>query len=160
MQASVQVSDRVSGAVLVALGFAAIIGGWQQPAMPGQDIGPAVFPIVVGVGLALCGAAIAFGIGRSFEEEEREISGAPPRSRFYGLRALLPPLVLLFYVLVVESLGFLPTAAIVILVTSLALGASARLAIPLALIAPFGVHLVFYKLLRVPLPAGILPAPW
>jgi putative tricarboxylic transport membrane protein len=155
-----QVSDRLSGAAIVALGFAAVAGGWQQPAMPGQDIGPAVFPIVVGCGLALCGAAIAFGIGRSFEEEERIISGAAPRSRWYGLRALLPPLLLLGYVFVVESLGFLPTAAIVLLVTSLALGASLRLALPLALIAPFGVHLVFYKLLRVPLPAGVLPAPW
>lgn len=155
-----QVSDRISGATLVALGFAAVMGGWQQPAMPGQDVGPAVFPMVVGSGLVLCGAAIAFGIGRSFEEEEKLVSGAPSRGALWGLRALLPPLLLLFYVLVVESLGFLPTAAIVILATSLALGAAARLAIPVALIAPFAVHLVFYKLLRVPLPAGILPAPW
>ncbi len=154
------VSDRLSGAFVVALGFVTIVGGWMQPPMPGQEIGPSVFPIVVGVGLAICGACIALGIGHSFEEEEHEISGAPPRSRFYGLRALLPPLVLLFYVLVVEDLGFLPTAALVIGTVSFALGARARLAIPLALIAPFAVHLVFYKLLRVPLPAGILPAPW
>lgn len=155
-----QVSDRLSGALLVALGFASVAGGWQQPAMPGQDVGPSVFPIVVGMGLAICGACIAFGIGHSFEEPEHEISGAPPRSRFYGLRVLLPPLVLLFYVFAVETVGFLLTAAVVILVTSLALGARARLAVPLALIAPLGVHLVFYKLLRVPLPEGLLVAPW
>jgi putative tricarboxylic transport membrane protein len=34
------------------------------------------------------------------------------------------------------------------------------LAVPLAIAAPLLVHLVFYKLLRVPLPAGLLPAPW
>jgi osmoprotectant transport system permease protein len=34
------------------------------------------------------------------------------------------------------------------------------LAVPLALLAPVFVHLAFYKLLRVPLPAGVLPAPW
>ncbi len=46
------------------------------------------------------------------------------------------------------------------LATALALGARLKLAIPLALIAPVGVHLVFYKLLRVPLPDGLLPMPW
>ena len=154
------VSDRLSGALVVALGFITIIGGWLQPPMPGQDVGPSVFPIVVGVGLAICGACIALGIGHSFEEPEHEISGAPPRSRYYGLRAILPPLVLLFYVFAVETLGFLLTAAVVVLVVSVALGARPKLAIPLALIAPLGVHLVFYKLLRVPLPEGLLAAPW
>jgi putative tricarboxylic transport membrane protein len=47
-----------------------------------------------------------------------------------------------------------------ILVASLAFGARPRLAIPLALLAPLLVHLAFYKLLRVPLPAGLVPLPW
>jgi putative tricarboxylic transport membrane protein len=42
----------------------------------------------------------------------------------------------------------------------LALGARLRLAIPLAIGAPLFVHLVFSKLLRVPLPPGLVPAPW
>ncbi len=155
-----QLSDRMSGTLLIALGAASVVGGSGQPAVHGQDVGPAVFPMVVGGGLVLCGALIAFGIGQSFEVEEKDISGAPPRGRLYGLRALLPPLLLLFYVLAVERLGFLPTAAVVVLATSLALGATLRIAVPLALLAPLGVHLVFYKLLRVPLPDGILPAPW
>ena len=49
----------------------------------------------------------------------------------------------------------LPTAAILIFVSSLALGARLKLAIPLAVLAPIVVHLLFYKLLRVPLPAGL-----
>jgi putative tricarboxylic transport membrane protein len=32
--------------------------------------------------------------------------------------------------------------------------------VPIAAIAPVLVHLAFYKLLRVPLPAGLLPMPW
>jgi putative tricarboxylic transport membrane protein len=40
------------------------------------------------------------------------------------------------------------------------LGARLKLAVPVALLAPVGVHLVFYKLLRVPLPDGLLPMPW
>ena len=47
-----------------------------------------------------------------------------------------------------------------VLVAGFALGARPRLAVAMALIAPPLVHLAFYKLLRVPLPEGILPAPW
>ena len=62
--------------------------------------------------------------------------------------------------LVVDRLGFLPTAAAMVLATALTFGARWRLAVSLAVLAPLLVHLVFYKLLRVPLPAGLLPAPW
>ena len=48
----------------------------------------------------------------------------------------------------------------IVLVASLALGARLRLAIPLAIGAPLFVNLVFLKLLRVPLPSGLLPMPW
>ena len=47
-----------------------------------------------------------------------------------------------------------------VLITSLALGARLRLAIPMAIGAPLFVNLVFSKLLRVPLPSGLLPLPW
>lgn len=152
-----RLSDRVSGGVLVLLGAAAAYSGSRLPAVPGQDVGPAAFPMLVGGGLVLCGALIALGIGRGFEAPEEDAAGAP---RFGGLRALLPPSLLVFYVLVVDRLGFLPTAAAVVLAAALAFGARWRLAVPLAVLAPLLVHLVFYKLLRVPLPAGLLPAPW
>jgi putative tricarboxylic transport membrane protein len=80
--------------------------------------------------------------------------------RYAPLAALVPPALLIFYVLAVDSLGFLPTAAIMVLACALALGASWRLALGLALLAPPAVHLAFYKLLRVPLPDGLLTAPW
>jgi putative tricarboxylic transport membrane protein len=162
----VQLSDRVTGAVLIALGGTAAIFGARLPAVPGQDVGPAAFPMLIGGGLALCGSLIAFGIGHSFEVPEEGDDPAPPGSLHLGplhlgrLRPLIPTALLFFYVLAVERLGFLPTAAVVVLLAAIALGARLRLAIPLAIIAPLCVHLAFYKLLRVPLPAGILPAPW
>ena len=155
-------SDRVTGLFLAVLGALAFWGGSRLPAVPGQDVGPAAFPMVIGAGLVVCGMLIAVGIGRSFEASEPE--EAPPSrgltARIGPLAAFLPPALLIFYVLVAERLGFLPTAAIMLLVAGRALGASWRLALGVALIGPPCVHLVFYKLLRVPLPAGILPAPW
>jgi putative tricarboxylic transport membrane protein len=140
--------------------------------VPGQQIGPNVFPMVIGVGLAICGLMIAFGIGHTFEEEaEADLAAhssvaeaeAIERTRhgpLYGLRVLIPPALLLFYVYAVDALGFMLTAGAMILVAALAFGAKLRLAVPLAIIAPIGVHLVFAKLLRVPLPPGLLPMPW
>ena len=156
-----QLSDRVTGAFLVGLGGVAAWAGSRLPAVPGQDVGPAAFPMVIGTGLAVCGALIAFGIGRSFEAEEAaETPSQAQRWRPGALRALVPPALLLFYVLAVDRLGFLPTAAAMVLAAALAFGARLRLALPLAVVAPVLVHLVFHKLLRVPLPAGLLPVPW
>jgi len=158
-------SDRVTGGFLVLLGALAFWGGSRLPAVPGQDVGPAVFPMVVGGGLVLCGALILLGIGQSFEEAEEEPAEAHEGlarrlGRWRSLAAFVPPALLLFYMLVSEPLGFLPTAFVMVLLSALALGASLRLGLAMALCAPPVVHLVFYKLLRVPLPAGILPAPW
>ena len=48
--------DRVTGLFLVGLGAAAAYGGWLLPPVPGQPVGPNVFPLVIGSGLALCGS--------------------------------------------------------------------------------------------------------
>jgi putative tricarboxylic transport membrane protein len=168
-----RLSDRVTGLFMVALGGLAAYGGSRLPPVPGQQIGPNVFPLVVGIGLAICGGMIAFGVGRHYEEEAEadlaKITGPianstgeanEPLAWWRGLKALVPPALLLFYVVAVDRLGFLPTAAVMVLITSLALGARLRLAIPMAIGAPLFVNLVFLKLLRVPLPSGLLPLPW
>ena len=159
--------DQFTGTFLVGLGSLSAYGGWLLPPVPGQPVGPNVFPLVIGIGLAICGLMIALGVGHSFEEEEELIPLEPgqeaavtKRGKFYGLRALFPPLLLLFYVLAVDRIGFILTAATIVFVTATALGARLKLALPLALLAPIGIHLIFYKLLRVPLPAGLIPMPW
>lgn len=166
-----RLSDRVTGLATFALGAAAAYAGSRLPPVPGQQIGPNVFPLVIGIGLCLCGLAIAFGIGHRFEEEAEadlaahsdlpgEAEIARSHGPLFGLRALIPPALLVAYALVVDRLGFYLTAAPMILVTALAFGARPRLAVPVALGAPVVIHLVFYKLLRVPLPAGLVPMPW
>jgi putative tricarboxylic transport membrane protein len=163
-------SDRVTGLFLVGLGGVAAYAGSRLPPVPGQQIGPEVFPVVVGLALVLCGALIAAGIGRRYEDEaeaelarvapEIEEADKPASSRWHGLRALIPPALLVFYVQAVDRIGFLPTAAVIVFVSSIALGARLRLAMPLAILAPLAINLLFLKLLRVPLPSGLLPLPW
>lgn len=171
-----RISDRHSGLFLVALGSIAAYAGSRLPPVPGQQIGPNVFPLVVGIGLAICGLMIAFGIGHSFEDEadaelkahsapqhgDEPVAPPPPlaRTRLGGLVALLPPGLLLFYYYASEKLGFVPTAFLIVLAMAKALGAGWKLALPLALVVPVVVHFLFAKLLRVPLPFGYLPMPW
>ncbi len=164
-----RLSNKITGTFLVVLGAAAAYGGSRLPPVPGQQVGPNVFPMVVGIGLVLCGAMIAFGVGQRFEEEaeaelaahtNHEVVAAAHTSALWQTRVLIPPALLLFYVFSVERIGFILTAAIMVLILAMALGARLKLAIPLALLAPIAVHLIFAKLLRVPLAPGLLPMPW
>lgn len=166
-----RLSDRVTGLFTFGLGAVAAYAGSRLPPVPGQQVGPNVFPLVIGIGLSLCGLGIAFGIGHSFEAEAEadlaahsdaptELEAAAAHGPLYGLRILIAPALLVFYALAVDVLGFFVTAAIMALTAALVFGARPRLAVPVALVAPVAIHLVFYKLLRVPLPAGLVPMPW
>jgi putative tricarboxylic transport membrane protein len=166
-----RLSDRLTGLFVFGLGAVAAYAGSRLPPVPGQKVGPSAFPFVIGIGLCLCGLMIALRVGHSFEEEaEADLaahSDLPTEEQvlaahgpFYQLRVLVPPALLVFYALAADRLGFYVTAVIMILTAAFAFGARPRLAVPVALIAPVLVHLVFYKLLRVPLPAGLVAMPW
>ena len=171
-----KVSDRVTGAILVALGAASYYGGSLLPPVPGQQVGPNVFPMVIGAALVVCGVLIIAGVGRTFEEEEKIVTSAtgevadsdalePPRGPVEtflrgGWKVLVPPAALFFYYFASERLGFWITAMLMVFALAWSQGAKIRHAVALAIVAPALVHLTFYKLLRVPLPEGLLKFPW
>lgn len=159
-------SDRVTGLLLVFLGLASFWGASYLPPVPGQQVGPSVFPMVVGAGLMLLGALIALHVGRSFEAEaEAEVEAhlaADPEARAaaeadaaYAQRrrflVYLPPGLLVFYYLFSERIGFFPTAAVMIAVLAYAFDARRLYILPLAIFGALFVQTVFVKLLRVPL---------
>jgi putative tricarboxylic transport membrane protein len=165
-----RLSNQVTGSLVALLGAATIYDASRLPPMPGQQVGPAIFPIVIGGGLVLSGLLVLARVGQRLEDEAEaelaahsdEVVAAAPESgsRLYPLRVLIPPALLLFYAVAAEPLGFVPTAAIIVFAAAAALGARVKLAVPLALLAPVVVHLLFGKLLRVALPPGLLPMPW
>ena len=163
-----KISDQTSGIMLALLGAASFWGGSRLPPMPGQQVGPSVFPMVIGAGLVLLGVMIAMRWGQSFEDAaEAELAQHSERDleaeRYAEARrwlVLLPPGLLIFYYLISEHLGFVPTAALMIASLAFALGANRRHIIPVAIIGSIVVQLVFVKLLRVPLPPGLMPMPW
>ena len=162
--------------MLIVLGALAYYGGSLLPPVPGQQVGPDVFPMVVGGALVACGILIMLGIGRTFEEDEKivtseagdvaDVALAQPELGLVGgflqggWKVLTPPAALFFYYFASEKLGFWITATVMIWVLALTQGAKPKWAVVLAVVAPAFVHLVFYKLLRVPLPIGFLQFPW
>jgi len=122
--------------------------------MPGQKFGPAWFPGLIAVGLAICGAALVTkGARRSapwiaFPEWMQR---AQSRAAVIGVLAGL-----LFYILAADTLGFHITAIAIVALWVRILGASWRATIAVGVLAPIVLHLAFYKLLRVPLPWGLL----
>jgi putative tricarboxylic transport membrane protein len=171
-----KVSDQITGLILVILGGSVYWGGSKLPPVPGQQVGPDVFPMVIGVALVICGLLIAFGVGRTFEEDEKIVldeSGnvvetqalLKPQSRLEiflggGWKVLVPPAALFFYYFASEKLGFWITASLMIFALAKSMGANLRATLALSLVAPAVVHLIFFKLLRVPLPLGFLKFPW
>jgi len=122
--------------------------------MPGQRFGPAWFPGLIAVGLIVCGALLAAQAIRN---------GAPWFALPAWMRSVRPVAGvtsviagLLFYVLAADALGFYLTALLILVVWMRVLGASWRTTLPVAVIATVVIHLAFYKLLRIPLPWGIL----
>jgi len=122
--------------------------------MPGQKFGPAWFPGLIAAGLAVCGALL---IGAGLREHTPWIAAPEwihsPRART-GIAALVGGLV--FYVLAADALGFHLTGIVLLTLWVRLLGASWRVTLPVAIIATLVIHFSFYKLLRVPLPWGVL----
>jgi putative tricarboxylic transport membrane protein len=122
--------------------------------MPGQKFGPAWFPGLIAIGLGVCGVLL---IGTGMRERAPWIS-SPEWIRSRRARAGVAALVggLVFYVLAADALGFHLTGIVLLALWIRLLGASWRVTLPVAIIATLLIHLSFYKLLRVPLPWGVL----
>jgi putative tricarboxylic transport membrane protein len=77
----------------------------------------------------------------------------------FALAILLGSVIL--YILAGTALGFLPTAFVILVAMMAVLRVPLKRNLLIALVATLAVHFMFYKLLRVPLPWGVLtPFAW
>jgi len=152
----VKVNDALSGAALVALGAIVLWHIRDFPKIPGQNYGAAWFPGWIAAGLIVCGALLI--AVRLRAAAPAPLIALPEWARRGRPVASVASVIagLVIYVVVVDTLGFHITAAALLLLWSRMLGASWRLAVPVSLAASIVIHLAFYKLLKVPLPWGLL----
>jgi putative tricarboxylic transport membrane protein len=149
----VKLSDSLSGLLVLLLGLAVIAHASTFPPMPGQAIGPALFPALVGAGLVLVGARLFWG-GRSTGRGWGAIDEDMRRPRM-ALNFAIVIASLVAYAVLVGRLGFFITAALLLGVLLRAFGVRPRPTLLLAALLPFALHYIFYSLLHVPLPWGV-----
>ncbi len=148
-------SDTVWGALLLALALAVLWNIQGFPRIPGQNIGPAAFPGLLALILAGCAVVL---IVRGVRERAPHVTpGLWLRSKHHVGNFVLTAGVLVFYILAAEKLGFIVCAVLILLAMFFKLGVKAKLAIPIAIVTAFVIHLIFYKGLRVSLPWGVMP---
>jgi putative tricarboxylic transport membrane protein len=154
-------NDAVIGAVLLALALAMMAYTRGFPPMPGQNYGPALFPVLIGIGLSVC-AVLLIGKGWRQRRQVPWLALDPwvrePR-RIGGVALMLAGI--LAYILLSDVLGFLITATALLGILLVFSGVRWQRAVPIAVLMSVFVHLSFYSLLRVPLPWGVLtPIAW
>jgi putative tricarboxylic transport membrane protein len=79
-------------------------------------------------------------------------AGSPRHAAAFGVLVAVN----LLYLLAVDRLGFVLTGFVYLGATMIALGVRPSRALPLAVGLTLAIHFCFYKLLRVPLPWGVL----
>jgi len=150
----VQRSDRWIGLALATLALAVLWTARDFPKVPGQKLGAAFLPMIIGAGLLLCALAL---IVRSFRASAyRTVNQPASKAReHFGSAAVISGTVLA-YIFLAERIGFLIIAPLCLLAVFLALRVRWPTALLWAIGGTLAVHLTFYKLLRVPLPWGPL----
>ena len=152
-------NDAITGGALLALALAVLVNVAGFPAIPGQQVGPAVFPGLVALLLAGCALLmIANGI-KAAQTQPWVQPGRWLRSPWHRRNFLVTAGSLLFYLLASETLGFLLCGVLILGAMFWALSVRRGLILPLAALITLTIHTVFYQGLRVPLPWGVLQ-PW
>lgn len=152
----VNVKDLIAGGALFALGAAMAIAARGFPTIGAMAYGPGLFPTIIACGLMVTGLAIAVeNLSGSYRSEaEPDGDGRP-----LPMLAILA--VIAFFALALDPLGFHIAAAVSLLISVRLFRGGWGTAVVLAVAGPIIFHFVFYSILRVPLPWGLLlPIAW
>ncbi|MEP7056872.1 MAG: tripartite tricarboxylate transporter TctB family protein [Caldimonas sp.] len=158
-------NDAVWGALLVLLGGTLLVHVRSFPSIPGQNVGPGMFPGLLGIGFAVCGVILFV---RGLRSRAARLAGSEWMSLpewAHSPRHVLGFAVLagvnVLYLVGVDRLGFVLTGTFYLAALMWVLQVRASRIVPLAIVLTLAIHFAFYKLLRVPLPWGLLqPVAW
>jgi putative tricarboxylic transport membrane protein len=155
-----RLNDAVWGVLLLVFSAVLLVHVQSFPRIPGQQVGPALFPGFLAVALAVCGALLVIrGLAtrRAWGERAEWVAFAEwTRSGKHVLAFVATIGVNVLYILAVDRLGFIPLGVIYLGVLFLVYGVPVKWIVPLAIVMTLGIHYAFYKLLKVPLPWGLL----
>jgi len=152
-----KIGDAILGALIALLGAVTLWHVQSFPLIPGQKFGASLFPGVVAAGLVVSGLLLAArGVRQASRGGRLLVLDDWVRDPLTLLRFVSVPAGLLFYVLTSNFLGFHIAATLAMLGWLLLFGLRPVAAVAMAIGFPVVMHLAFYKLLRIPLPWGLL----
>jgi putative tricarboxylic transport membrane protein len=153
----VRANDVISGLVLIVLSLAMIALTANFPEFHGQKYGPALFPRILGAGVIICGVFIIWNGMRARRAGAPWVEIAPWVHEPWRIGSFLLTLgMILLYILVSETVGFILISLLFLGSMFLWLGVRPIPAVLTAIIATISIQYFFGTLLRVPLPRGWL----
>jgi putative tricarboxylic transport membrane protein len=152
----VKINDAVFGALLLVLGLAVLLHVQSFPKIPGQNVGPALFPGSVAGALVICALLLIVSGVRS-RPQSAWFEGPPwmrsPRHAGAFVAVIGSTIA---YIALANAVGFLIIAPLALFAMFIAFGVRRRTAVIVAIVGTVVIWYAFYKLLRVPLPWGVL----
>ncbi|MEP7180686.1 MAG: tripartite tricarboxylate transporter TctB family protein [Betaproteobacteria bacterium] len=151
-----KISDAIFGAVLLLLGVVVLVHVQAFPRIPGQQVGPALMPGLLAIGFAICGVLlIVSGWKKRATAPWTETADWMRSGRhLVALVAVVGGIVA--YIWLAQPVGFLIVGPVLLFVWFVVLGVRPSTAAIVAVVAALVIWFAFYKLLRVPLPWGVL----
>jgi len=150
-------NDAINGMILILLAVVMIAMTSTFPDFPGQPHGPSLFPRVLGTLLIICGALLVWrGLAARRAGAGWVEMASWTRQPWRVVSFFLMLGSLLLYILVGETVGFIPIAFVILIAMFLWFGVRPLSALVIAVIATLVIHWFFASLLRVPLPRGLL----
>jgi putative tricarboxylic transport membrane protein len=152
-----RIDDRLLGVLFCLLGIAVVRHSAGFPGIAGQYYGPALFPTVIGWGFVACGLVLlGAGLRRAGLRGTMLALpdwGASPRG-LLGVAVMLAAIVA--FVLLGDRIGFQILAFTTLALLYAIAGRGLARSLGAALAVTVLMELLFGKLLRVPLPRGLL----
>jgi len=150
-----KISDTVVGAGVGAAGAHIIAGTKQYPTLDGGYPGPSLFPRILG------GLMVGFGglvglKGLRTGDASQDVEWLLLHKSTGFINAVFVLVGVAAYILFVGKLGFLLMGALLLFVVMWRLKVPPLKALLVAVVFNTIVHFLFYKIMRVPLPLGIL----
>ncbi|WP_144183938.1 tripartite tricarboxylate transporter TctB family protein [Elioraea rosea] len=151
-----RVNEAVIGVLLIVLAVAVFLATASFPRIPGQPYGPDLFPRLVGALLGLAGVMMIIrGVAMTPRRPLVEFPEWARSHRAAGAIVLALASVIA-YILVSDTVGFVISAAVMLLVLMLYLRVRPHVAVIASVATTLMVEYGFGSLMRIPLPRGLL----
>jgi putative tricarboxylic transport membrane protein len=165
----VKLNDAVWGVLLLVFAGGLFMHVRGFPSIPGQQVGPNALPGALAVGLGVCGLVLLVRGLRARAAARQDGGSAAPWAEMPEWFSSAPQLtgfgvlvgVNLLYLFGARTLGFIITGTVYLAALMWVLRVKPLRALFIGLVMTLVIHYGFYKLLRVPLPWGLLqPIAW